>query len=244
MSVKAGVRQPVAASPALAMANRFGRYKPETEQTVRKVEVVENETLKKMKTVWKTRRYNYSITNGYGEMLESIKNRRYSAKDIENFNLALVEFQNGLRFSEKAGQFLSALINSSKDSEFVIHTYHLARLVHHLGCRNTKNIAVKGDIGRWAGNTMDGGALIVEGDAGSFVGQMMKGGTITVGGDVGSQLGNGMHGGSITVRGNSGELVGFLMRGGEIHIEGDYVSIADNIIHGKIFHKGKLIVDK
>jgi hypothetical protein len=34
------------------------------------------------------------------------------------------------------------------------------------------------------------------------------------------------------------------MKGGEIHIEGKIGSIAEDIICGKIFHKGELIVDK
>jgi hypothetical protein len=48
---------------------------------------------------------------------------------------------------------------------------------------------------------------------------------------------------NITVEGNAGDFVGPRMEGGEIHINGEIGSFGD-IKHGKIYHKGKLIVDK
>jgi formylmethanofuran dehydrogenase subunit C len=71
----------------------------------------------------------------------------------------------------------------------------------------------------------------------------MKGGCVTVQGDAGNEVGEFMHGGIIIVKGNAGSHVGLMMRGGEIHLEGDYGGIG-YVEHGKIYHKGKLIVDK
>jgi formylmethanofuran dehydrogenase subunit C len=116
-------------------------------------------------------------------------------------------------------------MNSSKEDKFVIHTAHIAQPIHLIGHRNTKNIIVNGNACNSVGYGMRGGSIIVKGDAGSLIGSRMEDGTIAV-------------------NGNAGVFIGARMSGGEIHIEGGHGSIADNIIHGKIFHKGKLIVDK
>jgi hypothetical protein len=217
-------------APVLAMANRFSRYKPEEEKAVRKVEVVENETLKKMKEAWNacsytSYPYDRNPDREYAKMLEVVKKSEYSAKDIENFTLALAEFQEENRFSGKAGVFLSALINNCKDSELVIRTVHLAKSINFLGYKNTKKITVKGNAGADVGHNMQGGTITVEGNAGSHVGYDMEGGTITVNEDAGG-------------------WVGHWMNGGEIRIEGKIESISNSVEHGKIYHKGKLIVDK
>jgi formylmethanofuran dehydrogenase subunit C len=52
-----------------------------------------------------------------------------------------------------------------------------------------------------------------------------------------------MKGGVIRILGSTDRDVGFGMIGGEIHVEGAIGSIG-NIRNGKIYHKGKLIVDK
>ncbi|NYZ74438.1 hypothetical protein H0O00_04815, partial [Candidatus Micrarchaeota archaeon] len=80
-------------APVLAMANRFSRYKPETEKAVRKVEVVEDKTLKRLKEAWKNCCY-ADKPGDYAEMLRKVKKLRCSAKGIEDFSIALAEFQN------------------------------------------------------------------------------------------------------------------------------------------------------
>ncbi|NYZ74441.1 hypothetical protein H0O00_04830 [Candidatus Micrarchaeota archaeon] len=194
-------------APTLAMANRFQRYKPETEKTVRGVEVKEDETLRQLKEAWKACGYTGDSVKDYPKMLKIVKKLEYSAKDVVDFNLALVEFQGERDFIYKAGLFLSALMNNSKDSEFVIHTNHLAESINFLGYKNTKNITVNGNAGNAVGGYMCGGSITIKEDAGDYTGQGMK--------------------------------------GGEIRLLGDYKSISFHILSGgKIFHKGKLIVDK
>ncbi|NYZ74268.1 hypothetical protein H0O00_03935 [Candidatus Micrarchaeota archaeon] len=288
-------------APALAMANRFSRYKPEEEKAVRKVEVVEDETLKKIKEAWKACNYDFDSAHTYAKMLEAVKKLEYSAKDVENFSIALAEFQDEEMFPDKAGLFFTVLINYGKDSDYVIHTAHLAEPIDYLGYYNTKNITVKGNTRYRVGYGMKGGTIAVEGNAGQFVGETMKCGIITVGGNADDNVGEMMEGGTIRVNGNAGKLVGWFMRssvitvegnvgdkvgycmsdghitvggnadhevgasmgsgtitvggnvgdntgykmvGGEIHLNGGYGGISEGIIHGKIFHKGKLIVDK
>lgn len=108
-------------------------------------------------------------------------------------------------------------------------------------------ITVEEDVGDGTGQWLKGGTIIVNGNAGGWVGKDMEGGTIIVKGSVTPLLGpvgNEMAGGKIRIRGNTGEGVGHRMEGGEIHLEGDYEDISDKIKGGKIYHKGKLIVDE
>ncbi|NYZ73919.1 hypothetical protein H0O00_02140 [Candidatus Micrarchaeota archaeon] len=215
-------------APVLAMANRFGKYKPETEKAVRKVDVKEDETLKKMKTAWKACSYTHNSTMDYARMFKILKKIlkkvKYTAKDVENFSIAIAEFQEETDFGGKAGFFLSALMNKCKDRQFAIHTNHLAGFIHYLGYKNTKNITV-------------------DGNAGVNVGWRMKCGTITVNGNARSHVGEGMEDGSIIVEGDAGRSNGWDMKGGEIHFNGDYNGIGFNV-DGKIFHKGKLIIGR
>jgi hypothetical protein len=111
-------------------------------------------------------------------------------------------------------------------------------------------IIVEQNAGECAGPSNDGGAIIIKGNSGAGAGLLMCGGSLTIEGDIvlvyqdwNSMLGFDMYGGIITVKGNVGTKVGDRMKGGEIHIGGDMESIGD-VEHGKIYHKGILIVDK
>ena len=296
----------------LALAGRFGKYKPEEEKEVRKIDVKEDKVLKQLKAAWRKfkhigppnlRRIEEIYEYPYRHALKQVKGIRYSARDVESFTLALIGFQREKNFSEKAGYFLSALINNCRDTDYVVHTQHLVKEINYLGFKNTKNVVVNGNIGHSIGKCMkrgsitlncdvgervgwdmkggtitvngnadvelgcgmEGGTIIVNGNAGyslgfamrggiiilngnadSRVGEGMEGGTIVVNGNVDWQVGDGMHSGTITVNGHAGEKVGQCMNGGEIHLNGDYESLAapEDIFCGKIFHKGKRIVNK
>ena len=69
----------------------------------------------------------------------------------------------------------------------------------------------------------------------------MEGKTVTFIGDL-DGVGDGMESGRVIVKGNAG-IVGNGMLGGEIHIEGEFKKIT-GVIGGKVYHKGKLVVDK
>jgi hypothetical protein len=152
-------------APALAISKRFGGYVPEVERAVGRIAVVEDETLKQLKEAWKACGWTCDPTRDYAGMLEIVGKLEYSAKDIENFSLALVDSQDKKPFSSgKAGVFLSALVDGCKDSEFVIHTGHLAEPIHFLGSRALKNITVEGDVGYAVGDKMEGGEIHIDGD--------------------------------------------------------------------------------
>lgn len=87
---------------------------------------------------------------------------------------------------------------------------------------------------------IEGGTLVVDGNADS-VGNTMKGGEIIVKGNC-CMVGQGMSGGKVTVHGNVNGIWP-LMRGGEVHVHGD-LEFMGLIDAGKVYHKGKLIVDK
>lgn len=110
-------------------------------------------------------------------------------------------------------------------------------------------ISVSGSAGSSLGVIMEGGEILVLGDCridnwAMGVGKFMKGGSIIVMGRAES-VGHKMKGGRITISGDAGALPGDFMEGGEIHLNGGYGRISTIYIrHGRIYHQGKLIVDK
>ncbi len=212
----------------LAANKRFGRYGTEHEHIVRKAEVKKDPAVEGLKELYrKTKALDSENEDSiHDRMVYSLKNHSHSAADIQQFSIALAEFQEEIWFFINAGLFLSALMNNGKDNNYVIHTRHLSVPIIHLGYKNTKNITVKGDVGNTVGYSMEKGLITVKGDADAWIGYKMNGGTICVEGDAGT-------------------AVGTWMNGGEIHIEGEICGSTSTLItHGKIYHKGKLIVDK
>ncbi len=127
------------------------------------------------------------------------------------------------------------------------------------------SIIVEGDAGSSVGFGLAGGIITIHGNASHGLGQYMKGGVILVDGNAGAGIGGIMKGGTITVEGNAGNDIGEAMDGGVIRINGTmgWVSQAGRyqglsydphgrsipkrskgVIHGKIYNKEKLIVDK
>jgi hypothetical protein len=218
---------------ALAVGGRFGRFGPEKEKVVWQADIKESLTMEQLKEAWRrydelASRVSRSEITFYNLARYVLKNNIFSARDIENFNIAIAEFQEDEKdvvFGHKAGLFLSVLMNSGKGNEHTIHTRHLHPLLSCLGIHNRKSIRVKGDIGGCVGAFMEDGMVLIEGDVGHSVGHYMRNGTIIVRGDAGNGVGHGM-------------------RGGEISIEGDYGSISNSLRSGRIYHKGELIVEK
>jgi len=131
-----------------------------------------------------------------------------------------------------------------QDGELIVNgrAGHDAGLFMHGG-----RVIIKGDTGPFPASCMLGGELIIEGNAQHCPGSEMSGGSVIIKGDVTENLGWWMDGGSITVFGNAGRLVGgegmYALQGGTLYLMGDYISF-DQVKSGKIYHKGKLIVDK
>lgn len=243
--------------------NPFARYKPEKVEEVRKSIVQESETLQQFRVLWAKIQNMSKPNKGYRDIVDGVKQLDYSASDVENFSLILSEFQNEKQFSVRAGVMLSALINSGKDDNYVVHTRHLDTQIDYLGYENTKNIIVDGDAGGLLGHAMKRGRIIVKGsvgvglgdemhdgeiivekDAGYAAGSFMKGGKIRIEENADDNLGQMMSDGLIIVRGNAGRTVGSGMKGGTILMQGHYEGLSDNIRNGRVYHKGKRIVDR
>jgi len=250
----------------LAASERFKRFRPEIESETRKQEVKSSPILESMVQAWSRCRGGFFgdgstfLQEGYDKFLGELKGLRCSAVDIGSFSMELVKYQGEDWFSEKAGIFLSALMNNSADNEFYIHTSNLTIPVEFLGFRNTKNFTVDGNIGinlgvqmeggaitvkgecmASIGNMMQGGTITVEGSVGDLIGVRMKGGTITVYGNAGNEIGIEMEGGAILVKGRAGRDIGNSMNGGEIHLGGGFDRISENIKGGRIFWHNELI---
>jgi hypothetical protein len=93
------------------------------------------------------------------------------------------------------------------------------------------------------GLRMQGGCILAKGGSSNMTGADMRGGEILVFGNTTTSTGTAMSGGIIKIAGNVGSNLGEKMSGGEIHVFGEIASIG-NVLSGKIFHKGRLIVDK
>jgi formylmethanofuran dehydrogenase subunit C len=225
----------------LSVGKRFGKLRPEEEKASRKADVKETEAIRQMKAAWRVFNLSYEyLFIEYERMLPIVEKLQYTAKDIEEFSLVLSEFRGEENLSDKAGLFLSALINGGKESDYLIHTYHLDMPPNYLGYQNDKNITVKGDGGDFVGVFMNGGSITVKGDvraaigfemnrgrilvkgcAGDGVGRQMKDGSITIEGEAKDYFGRGMKGGNITVKGDARYRVGWRMKGGSITVVGN-----------------------
>jgi hypothetical protein len=104
-------------------------------------------------------------------------------------------------------------------------------------------IIIDGFGGRNLGTSVRGGSILVKGDTGHYAGRTMRGGEIAVLGDSLDHTGMAMSGGTIRIAGNAGKHLGRGMIGGEIHVNGEIESLG-TVIRGRIYNKGKLIVDK
>ena len=249
--------------PALAASKRFGRYKKEEKQETRKAEVKKDEKLEQIMD--KFRRVLDMPTNGfvpgqYKLCLSMLEGLRYTSDDVAKFSSMVVVFKNEENFDYKAGLFLSALVNHGRHRSYTLVTKDFSGGIYRLGYWNTKNLIIDGDGGFCLGQEMITGTVLVRGTAWR-VGSGLRGGRITVeaGWDVGSEMeageiivkeiaimtiGKSMRGGRIIIEGDTRAEVGEGMKGGEIHLNGDCGKIATDIQGGRIYHKGKLIVDK
>jgi hypothetical protein len=255
-------RQPGVASPKDGPTqHRFRRYHKETEKSQREEKTEQDMKLEKLKEAFLNYHGAYNII--YTLLSESCDSHHpwfeerseplldlllrameleFSSRDVERFSLALAELQGVENFGDTAWFFLSALVNLSPDSDFVIHTVHFDRPID-FGNRNRKNVVIKGDAGAVAWYNK-AGCIRVEGSVGAMVGNDMGSGTLIIEGDAGDKLGCGMKGGRIVVEGDAGFEVGYCMEGGEIHLNGSYRSLSNNFPGGKIYHKGRLIEER
>ena len=230
-------------------ASLFGRYKKEPIHEVRKAEVKEDVLLEQLKEAWKAycKKYDdktWDVGNGittiesrYKEVIALISGIDYHPDDVERFSIAVSQIENERFFGEKLGIFLTALINNNVGHDFLIkHKFHQDYTIHThhipdiscLGFTNKKNITVEGDVGSALGILMESGTIVINGNV------------------VGISTCAGMRGGRVIINGDVMDYIGIAggMTGGEIHINGRYKEFHSNLFAGRVYHNGKLIVDK
>jgi hypothetical protein len=233
---------PTTLNPILRAEDLFDSLgKEQREPEDRKIEITKNERLEE-------------LVKGFEEVLKiklkpfqpNFNNLIYiikiipTSKEISDFSILMSDYQDHKEFRKYSGLYLSALINKSKDKEFIINTNHLEKLPDYMGFENNgKIIRINKDIGDFLGDGMKKGIIYVRNSEGAL-GYNMKGGEIHAD-NSGYSLGFSMAKGRIYVK-TAGIYIGDSMIGGKIYIENKYDDLSNNIKGGNIYFQGKLIV--
>lgn len=246
------------AAGLLSARKKFGKYKDEEQKAVRKADVGETTTLAKLVAAWATFEPTFDGDGGQEELEERIKDIRASAEDVKEFckylEGALDAEEDGRM--EKAGVFLSAVINTGCDSHYELDLWKIGCL-KWLCSNNTKNVDIGGHVANSFAVTMDagrvelfgnavdvgpisGGTLVIHGTCESVEHYEISDGEIILWGNAG-MIGDEMTGGKIVAKGKV-KYIGY-MEGGEIHLD-RLPQIYDHKprVGGDIYLKGELIV--
>ena len=256
------MKQRTAAAEKTDARRKFGNFKKEEAKVIRMPKVKEDKTLAYLAERWK--RFNeiigYATTeNMYSnpQLLvelasEVIRRRSISSKDIAKFCIfvnGLEEHGDKIWHYSNIGIFISGMTEQGQGRTYEIPA-HLLDYSVALGCRNRKNLIVRGNA-QDIGTKMEGGSITLYGNV-YVVGSGLRGGKIIVNGNVArydSPIGYKMTGGIIIVNGDTKKEVDY-MRGGEVHLNGKWKGDREKVLvglhndAGKIYHNGELVFDK
>ena len=199
---------------------------------------------------------NSFIDENFSTASTLLKGVNYTIKDIEELCLTLSKSYTNETTS--IGIFISAAINKIIKETDTINLDFAGIEVNCLGyCLTRGNLIIKGNAGKYTGDSMqsgsitihgnagdytgdsmEDGSIIVDGNAGKYTGEFMQSGSITIHGNAGEYTGHPMEGGSIIVDGNAGKYVGIFSEGGEIKVNGEIKGISNNA-KAAIFCEGK-----
>jgi formylmethanofuran dehydrogenase subunit C len=110
----------------------------------------------------------------------------------------------------RTGLFFSALANVHPGDSFSIITSAMPWDPMFLGFRNSKDLHIEGDAGRFLAAHMKGGRIILEGNSSTFIGSS-------------SFIGCNMEGGTLIIKGDAHDVP--YNTGGKVIIEGDLLSM-------------------
>ena len=229
---------------------KFGRFKSEKPKAIRHMK--KDKDFEELIQIWEeclysgrptcilpdedsSLRYILPDSSAYSYAEEFLGNIDLSAEKIEMFAGSLIAFQGHHRFPDKAGGFLSVLINKSSSMEFDFDFSRFSMPITELGYLNRKKITISGDMGEMLAIGMQGGILTVNGNVGPFAGYGMNGGILRVSGDAEGYVGQHMGGGEIHIGGECErceEDPSYYRAGGPRY---------RHILGGKIFIRGKQI---
>jgi len=214
-----------AANATMSAQKRFAGFKPEAEKPVVEAKVAAPTKMKAIIDAWYVDKCDVEGESdyAYGCALEALEGIHATAEEIREF----VEFlkklpENDLTisrehvFTDRAGTFLSVLINTSPDQEFELD-FNGLRPPDDFAYENCKNVIVHGDVGDNAGNG-NTGRLEVFGDADGIFAYGQSDGETILHGYCNGDAGHNLRGGKLTLLGEAEEL-GEGMMDGEIIAE-------------------------
>ena len=157
-------------------------------------------------------------------------------EQILEFSRALVNYKDLNEFLWATSHYLTALMHSSKDTEFEIDLTELnkaGKTLDWLGCfLQGKKLTLKGNAGDNFGAYAKNSNIIVNGNAKDNVGEAAQNSQIIVDGNAGDSVGNEALNSNITINGNAGDLVGWDAKNCKIYIKGSYAALSGEIGEG------------
>jgi formylmethanofuran dehydrogenase subunit C len=208
------------ADGVICASRRLKVYGPMAEEPVRGAAISGSPAILKMTEAWdRLGIEEYRIGDAYDKAVSLVRGLRYSSGDVESFCISLAGRQGEPLFPQKAGTFLSALINCGKAKRYRL-TIPGGLEIDYLGSANTKELLVLGDVRHGIGLGMESGKITLRGNASGSAGWSMRGGELVICGSC-VEAGPSMEGGRIIVRGSVAGVAGNKMEGGRIEVLGD-----------------------
>ena len=174
------------------------------------------------------------------KMLARLTPKQIPAAVITQASVALAAYSKHKEFPERAGYYLTALVNRSTDEEHTFYTHGHSQPPEIIGYELRKKLTVHGLTGDFTG-VNNRGELILAGNTGICLG-MENVGKIILNGNAGNDIGH-CNRGYIKINGDTGDDFG-ISNHGTICLNGTYKSLARELGTGKIYQNGVLIVDK
>jgi hypothetical protein len=170
------------------------------------------------------------ICQGYEEFMQQanrdipteITDRYNPTKEqVLAFSRALVRYKDLKDFASDTSNYLTALMHSSKDTEFEIDLTELNEAgltLNYLGYKlQGKKITVNGNAGNRVGNYAQNSQITINGNAGKNVGFIAENSQITVNGDAGDGVGQDAKDSQICIKGTYKSLSDIIGAGTEIY---------------------------
>lgn len=194
------------------------------------------------------------ICRGYEEFMNQSQEDKYkkipiditeklnpTKKQIEEFSRILPKYKSLDYFTGCTANYLTALMQASKDESFVLDMRPLnpeGILLNFLGYKLNrylvnekivKELIIKGNVGDFVGHDAEKCPIIIEGNAGGCVGCCAEDCPITIKGNAGNSVGHYAVNCPITIEGDAGDYVGSCALYCLIKIKGSYGSLSERI---------------
>ncbi|MFH0737054.1 MAG: hypothetical protein V1827_01160 [Candidatus Micrarchaeota archaeon] len=240
------------------MTGRFGKYLPEADSPVRRLNIEETKGVNRLLELWKAvESMPYSrgsqdhwslgrFISVYRDFLRHAESLDYSNADVTALSALIHALAPEHLQRLEASAFLTAIIEASKETDHLLVLKNADGDFPFLGYENRKNVTIIGDVDS-TGYEMRSGSITVQGWGGD-VGTHMKGGIIVVDGDC-DGIGSQMSGGEVHIKGSvrpgpktSGSYcgIGFDTYGCRIVVDGDCPAVM-NVSGGDITIGGNVV---